>query len=44
MFGMPSKRARRGREALSEGWGGLRWVGWTFQGDECVRRLCQRAG
>ena len=29
---MPYKGAGRGREALSEGWEGLRWVGWTFRG------------
>ena len=37
---MPSKGAGRGREALSKGWEGLRWDGWTFWGEqECRKAL-----
>ena len=41
---MPCKGTERSREALSKGWKGLRWVGWTFRGVESVGRLSQRAG
>ena len=41
---MPSKGARRGRKALSKGWEGLGWGGWTFRGGRSVGRLSRRAG
>ena len=41
---MPAKVARRGREALSEGWECLGWVGWTSRGDGSVGKPSWMAG